>query len=127
MAYPDTQNSAAARILARILRGGDVMAEEALEVGEDAERRRFRLAAEQGARAYASLLETKIEDHTVTNLTLRMAELVARATESAGWLSTSAANGDGQEAMRYLVAQGFFAHYDAVPGKRVACYRLVAP
>jgi hypothetical protein len=128
MSYPDTRIAAATRILDRIRRGGDVMAEEALEVGEDAERRRFRLAAEQGARAYASLLETQIVDNSVTDLTLQMAELVARATECAGWLSTTTVQGDGrEEAMRRLIAAGFFARYEAVPGEWVACYRLVAP
>lgn len=127
MSFPDTIEQQADRVLERVRRGGDVMAAEAREVGEDVERRDFRLAAEHGARRYAEFLAGELEAGNLNNRLLREATLVAQATGLAGWLSGAALTGEDRDAMRNLVAQGFFEYYPRVPGEWVACYRLVAP
>lgn len=124
--YPDTLRAAASRIHARILAAADNLPVEApplLEEGD--EQRIYREAAERGARAYAELLQEIIDDGAVTNAHLEQAELVATAAECAGWIGVNGAVTGRETAMRLLIAGGYFALYDAVPGRYMACYRLV--
>lgn len=127
MTYPDTLEQAAGRLLQRIERGCVSLGAPPTHFEEDDEHRTFRLAAVDGALAYAALLAEQIEQGQVTELGLEMAELVATTAERAGWVSaTGAVTGRG-EARERLEREGFLAFYPPVPGQWVACYRLVAP
>lgn len=124
--YPDTLQAAAGRIHERILRAADGLFVEPLHDEEDGEQRGRREAAERGARAYAELLQEIIDDGAVTNAHLEQAELVATAAECAGWIGVNGAVTGRETAMRQLIAGGYFAFCPAVPGRHLACYRLVA-
>lgn len=125
MAYPDTAVREAQRLLERIQRGPVTMAADA----PPGENREHRLAAAAGAYAYADRLASDIERGRVDEPYLRRAALVARAAECAGWLSADPVRDDRQTdaSMGSLIDVGVFAFHPAVPGKYVACYRLVAP
>lgn len=123
MSWPDTIEQAAGRILERIERGAELLSVEPDHYTEDEEQTAFRLAAYAGARAYAEYLRQAIEGGSVTDALLAQAELVETGAQCAGWLSASGVV--RAPAMQDLVRQGFFVYHPAVPGRYVACYRLV--
>jgi hypothetical protein len=127
MTYLDTAEAEARHLLERIRENITILAEEAATLDDDEERRGFLLDAEGGARRYADDLQADIEGGRTDERALRKAALVALAAGCAGWLTASGMSGDNQPLMRALTEEGVFAFYPAVPGRWVACYRLVVP
>jgi hypothetical protein len=128
--FPDTLEQAARRIQERIVAAADELEADAAGIGDDRERETFHLDAAAGARAYAQRLDKALGDEgPVTERTLVEAELVARAADYAGWTTASAVRAipSDEAAMNNLVDEGVFGYFPQVPGKWVACYRLMAP
>jgi hypothetical protein len=133
--YPDTAVLAAGRLLERIEAGAEQLSETPTHFEEDAEHRKFRLAAAAGARAYAVVLRheieqgriTEFEQGRITELMLDKAELVATSATYAGWLTPSGSAHYREQARKELISSGVFVFHPAVPGRYVACDRLVTP
>lgn len=128
-AWPPTLEDAIRDKLTVILKAAADLGTEARSAeAED----RFRTSASAGAYRYVDQLRTGLERKELAASGEMLAEvsLVANAVHCAGWLSEAFFTGAGptvRAGLRRLVNQGFFLFYGKVPGRYVACYRLVDP
>lgn len=93
--------------------------------------RAFYEAAADGTRGFAELLRLAADGDqgkVVEREDLIRAQAVARIAGLAGWISAGQAGfyGPEREALRELEEAGVIRFFDKVPGRYVACYRLMA-
>jgi hypothetical protein len=126
--WPDTTEQALRRCLKELQRGLEHL-KSYLPESDDDERREFRRAAVAGAESYIDYLTQRIQRDRVSYIELEKAELVSKAAYGVGWVSASAIDGlpTSATAMQGLIRAGVFAFYPQVPGRWIACYRLIDP
>lgn len=120
---PDTRADVAQRYADRIRSGIPRMLQEHQEREREADAKIYMALAERGAQAYLEHLEHLIATGQVDQLDVDQARLVATAVSCAGWLGATIESPTA--AVRALVNEGYFEFFPAVPGRWLACYRLV--
>jgi hypothetical protein len=118
------------RIVDELRRATSELLTSTADISDDAELLKFHLDAAAGAAAYGERVQDKLNrGDDITEADLYEADMVARAAAYGGWITASTVAGSPSiEAIATtLIEEGVFAYFPQVPGKWVACYRILAP